>query len=174
MVDKHRRATAACRCGQVAIEVSGAPIFSAICYCESCRTAGYALERAPGAPKIVDADGGASYCLFRKDRVAIIRGADLLQEHRLKQESPTRRVVATCCNSPVFLEFTNGHWLTLYRDRLPADAPSPDMRVMVRDRTTAVPLPDDIPTYATHPASFMIKLLTSWAAMGFRRPKLDW
>ena len=41
-------------------------------------------------------------------------GAGYLEEHRLKPDSPTRRVIATCCNSGMFLDFTKGHWLTMY------------------------------------------------------------
>ena len=83
-------------------------------------------------------------------------------------------MVATCCNAPMFLDFTPGHWLTLYRDRLPADAPRPQMRVMTKDRAEAARLPDDIPAYPGYPPSFIFRQLKAWAAMGFRRPKLGW
>ena len=46
-------------------------------------------------------------------------GAEYLEEWRLKPNSPTRRVVATCCNSAMFLDFTKGHWLSMYRNRFP-------------------------------------------------------
>ena len=114
---------ASCPCGQVALEAVGAPILSATCYCESCRKAARQFEQAPGAPAVLNADGGVDYSLFRKDRVKITRGAEHLREHRLTAASPTRRVATTCCNAPMFLDFTKGHWLNLYRDRLPADAP---------------------------------------------------
>src|SRR5712671_5622189 len=56
----------------------------------------------------------------RKDRVHCVTGQEYLEEHRLKPDSPTRRVIATCCNSGMFLDFTKGHWLTMYRNRFPA------------------------------------------------------
>ena len=99
---------ASCPCGQTTLEVIGAPIISAVCYCENCRTAGHAFERTGGAPLTVDADGGTAYCLYRKDRVTVIRGGRYLQEHRLTPDSKTRRVVATCCHAPMFLDFTQG------------------------------------------------------------------
>jgi hypothetical protein len=74
----------------------------------------------------------------------------------------------------MFLDFTNGHWLTLYRDRLPADAPPLELGVMAKDRPAGSALPDGIAMYATYPATFIVKLVASWAAMGFRRPKLAW
>ena len=162
--------TAVCRCGQTAMEIAGDPIVTALCYCESCRTAGRSFDAVEGAPRTLDADGATDYCLYRKDRVTIVRGADHLREHRLKPGSATRRMVAACCDSPMFLEFTNGHWLTVYRDRLTQPAPPPEMRVMAKDRVEGVVLSDAIPTYDTQPPRFMVKLLTSWAAMGFRRP----
>jgi hypothetical protein len=87
-----------------------------------------------GAPQTVKADGGVDYCLYRKDRVKITHGAHHLREYRLKQQSPTRRVVASCCGSPMFLDFTPGHWLTIFRDRLSGQAPEPQMRIMAKDK----------------------------------------
>ncbi len=166
---------ATCRCGQTAIEIVGAPILSTVCCCESCRTAGWQFDAlAPGAPSVVRVDGGTDYCLFRKDRVGIAFGGEHLQERRLTPASPTRRVVATCCNTPMFLDFTPGHWLTLYRDRLPDDAPRLEMRVMAKASPAGVNFADSIATYSTYPASFMIKLLAAWAARGFRRPTIAW
>lgn len=166
--------SAPCTCGQVMLEAVGAPILSAVCYCESCRSAARQFEQMPGAPAVLNRDGGIDYCLFRKDRVKIVRGGDHLQAHRVTAASATRRVVAACCNTPMFLDFTSGHWLTLYRDRLPEDAPALEMGVMAKDLPAGHVPPDDLPTYPTHPARFMVKLLAAWAAMGFRRPKLVW
>lgn len=166
--------TASCTCGQVKLDVIGAPILSAVCYCESCRSAARQFEQAPGAPPVLNADGGVDYCLYRKDRVKITRGGEHLQAHRLTEASPTRRVVAACCNAPMFLDFTSGHWLNVYRDRLSPDAPPLEIGVMAKDLPAGTIRPDRLPTYSTHPAAFMIKLLASWAAMGFRRPKIVW
>lgn len=166
--------SAPCTCGQVMLEAVGAPILSAVCYCKSCRSAARQFEQMPGAPAVLNGDGGIDYCLFRKDRVKIVRGGEHLQAHRLTEASATRRVVAECCSAPMFLDFTSGHWLTLYRDRLPEDAPPLEMGVMAKDLPAGHAPPDDLPTYPTHPARFMIKLLAAWAAMGFRRPKVVW
>lgn len=166
---------ASCTCGRVTLEVIGAPILSAICFCQSCRAANRDFEQAPGAPSVFNGDGGVDYCAFRKDRVRITRGKEHLREHRLDKTSATRRVVATCCNTPMFLDFTNGHWLTLYRDRLPKDdLPPLEMAVMTRDRPAGSIRLDDLPTYPTHPARFMVKLLAAWVAMGFKRPRMNW
>ena len=166
--------SASCACGQVAVEAIGMPILSAVCYCASCRSAARQFEQVPGAPCVLNGDGGIDYCLFRKDRVRIVQGGDHLHAHRLTEASATRRVVAACCNAPMFLDFTSGHWLTLYRDRLPMDAPPPEMGVMAKDLPAGHIPQGDLPTYPTHPARFMIKLLAAWTAMGFRRPKLVW
>jgi hypothetical protein len=166
--------SASCTCGRVTLDAIGAPILSAVCFCESCRSAAREFERAPGAPPVVNRYGGVDYCLFRKDRVRLTRGEDSLRSHRLTETSGTRRVVAACCNSPLFLDFTSGHWLTLYRDRLTGNAPPLEMGVMAKDRSSGDFSPEGLPIYQTHPAKFMIKLVAAWAAMGFRRPKLAW
>ena len=101
-------------------------------------------------------------------------GQEHLQEHRLKPESPTRRVIATCCNSAMFLDLTKGHWLALYRNRCPAGAPTPEMRIMTRDRRAGVLLADDLPNYAGFSPKFMVRLVAAWIAMGLRRPEIAW
>ena len=68
---------ASCTCGQVMLEAIGAPILSAVCYCESCRAAARQFEQEPGAPSVLRADGGVECCLFRKDRVTISRGENV-------------------------------------------------------------------------------------------------
>ena len=174
MTREPQSSLAVCRCGETTIALSGGPIQSVICHCESCRTAGRAFERDLGAPQTVDAEGGVDYCLYRKDRVKIAQGAHHLREYRLKPDSPTRRVVASCCGSPMFLDFTPGHWLTIFRDRLSGSAPAPRMRIMTRDKPEGVALSDSLPAYDGQPPRLMIKLLAAWAAMGFRRPKVAW
>jgi hypothetical protein len=171
---EHRSNSAVCRCGGTTIELTGEPIQSVICHCESCRTAARGFERDLGAPQTVTAEGGVDYCLYRKDRVKIAQGAHHLREYRLKPQSPTRRVVAICCGSPMFLDFTSGHWLTVFRDRLSGPVPKPQMRVMTKDKPKGLELSSAIPAYDTFPPHLMIKLLGAWAAMGFRRPKVAW
>lgn len=164
-----------CRCGNVAFEARGEPILSAICQCASCQKAGAILAAAGDGAGVLDANGGTPFVLFRKDRIACNRGADLLGEYRLTPKSPTRRVVAQCCATPMFLEFSGGHWLSVYAARLPdAERPAMEMRVMARDRRAGVEFDDGLPSFASHSGRFMWRLLWAWAAMGFRAPKLDY
>jgi hypothetical protein len=104
--------------------------------------------------------------------VQFVRGREYLEEHRLKPDSPTRRVIATCCNSGMFLDFTKGHWLTMYRNRFPTGAPPLEMRFMTKDRRDGVELADDLPNYDGHSGKFMLKLIAAWIAMGLRRPEI--
>jgi hypothetical protein len=99
-------------------------------------------------------------------------GHQYLEEHRLKPDSPTRRVISKCCNSTMFLDFTKGHWLSMFRNRFPTGAPSLEMRVMTKERRVGVELADDLPNYTGHCAKLMLKLITAWIAMGFRRPEI--
>ncbi len=165
--------SASCRCGKVQLQLAGAPIFRAICYCASCQEAGRRHQAAPGADRVVAEDGGTDYVLYRKDRVRCVKGGDLLEARRLKPESPTRRLYARCCNTAMAADFTKGHWLSLYRGRLAGDIPPPAMRMMTADRPAGVVLPDDTPNYPGFSAKFMAKLLLAWLAMGFWRPAVD-
>lgn len=166
--------TASCQCGAVTLELTGKPIVAATCYCQSCQTAGAAFAALPGATPVVGADGGTPYVLMRKDRLAWRSGSEQLQEHRLTPDSPTRRFMAQCCNAPVALEFTKGHWLSVYAARLAeGERPAAEMRTIVGDRPAGVELPGDIPNYRTPSGKFMWRLLTAWIAMGFRAPPLE-
>ena len=163
-----------CTCGQVGLEVRGRPIVSAECLCADCQNAGAFLQSLPDAPPVLDQKGATRFVLYRKDRVRCDKGQDCLREHRLSKDSKTRRVVAICCNTPMFLEFTKGHWLSTYGGRWPeATLPPLEMRTMTRDRPEGVELPDDVPNPKTHTFSFFAKLFRAWAAMRFRAPKIE-
>lgn len=163
----------ACACGQVHIEVEKAPIVSAECHCNSCRSAGEKLQALPDAPPVLEANGGTRFILYRKDRVRFTKGADLLKEFRLTPQSKTRRVVASCCNTPVFLELENGHWLSLYGHLWPeGKLPPLELRTMTSDLPDASLLSNDVPNGKRQSLSFFAKLLGAWVAMGFKSPKI--
>lgn len=169
------RRAARCACGKCELSLVGAPIVTAACYCASCQAAGKAFEALPGGHPVLDSQGGTAVVLQRKDRVSCTRGAEHLKEFRLTPDAPTRRVVATCCSSPMFLEFSGGHWLSVYRDRLaPEDRPAVELRTMTAYRPAGVEFNDAVPSYRKFSARFMWRLLLAWAAMGFRSPRLDY
>ena len=110
--------------------------------------------------------------LWRKDQLECVRGSERLEGHRLTPESPSRRIVASCCQTPMFGDFTKGFWVSIYRDRIDGAA-APTMRVMTMDTPGGVALPDDgLPRFRRRPGKFMLKLLTTWASLGFRTPKI--
>ena len=162
-----------CACGEVHLQVERAPIVSAECHCDSCRAAGARLQTLPAAPRILQPNGGTRFVLYRKDRVRFVKGTERLKEFRLTPTSKTRRVVATCCKTPVFLEFQSGHWLSLY-GFLWAEGTLPplDLRTMVSDLPEGTPLSDDVPNGKRQSLSFFAKLLGAWIAMGFRSPNI--
>lgn len=164
-----------CTCGQVALAVRGEPIVSAECLCADCQNAGQILQSLPDAPPVLDQKGATRFVIYRKDRVQCDAGQDFLREYRLTADSKTRRIVAICCNTAMFLEFTNGHWLSIYGGLWSETSlPTLEIRTMTRDRPEGVTLPDDVPNPKTHTVSFYAKLLRAWAAMGFRTPKIEY
>jgi hypothetical protein len=159
---------AACSCGRVELEASGAPIVSVVCYCDDCQAAARRIEALANAPPILDSHGGTAYVAYRKDRVHCSRGANLLQPHKLRENSATKRVVATCCNSLMFLGFDDSkHWTNVYRARVQGDAPPLQMRICTKFSPTAAELPRDLPNYPGYPFSFLIKLLGARIGMLF-------
>lgn len=162
-----------CACGQVHLEAEKAPIVSAECHCNSCRAAGAKLESLPAASPVLETNGGTRFILYRKDRVRFPKGAEWLKEFRLTPLSKTRRVVATCCNAPVFLDFQHGHWLSLYAGLWPKDKRPPlELRTMTSDLPDPSVLSNDVPNGKRQTLSFFAKLLGAWIAMGFKIPKI--
>ena len=93
---------------------------------------------------------------------------------RLAPNASSRRVVATCCNTPIFLEMKGAHWLSLYLHLWSeAQRPKPEVRTMVVDLPDPSRLPADIPNLKTQPVSFYAKLLLARVAMGFRNPTIE-
>ena len=163
----------ACRCGEVAFDLTGKPITIAACYCDSCRRAADRLEALEGAPPITEPDGSTRYVLQRKDRARCTRGEERLRAFRLTPASTTRRVVAACCNSPVYLDFQGGHWASFYAKRWPdGEGPPARVRTMTIDAPPRPLLADDVPSAKRQPLSFMGKLLVAWIAMGFLVPEV--
>jgi hypothetical protein len=163
-----------CRCGQVELRTTGTPIITSCCFCDSCRTAGQLLEHLPGASPVLTPEGGTGFVLMRKNGVECLRGSELLAEYRLTPTSATRRIVATCCNRYMFLDFTPGHWVSVVRDLLPLSARPPvEVYMMLGDLPEGVMPPAGVPRAKRLPLRFVRKLLFSWAGMGFRRPTID-
>ena len=161
--------TARCSCGSVEIEATGTPITSVVCYCESCQEGSRQIEALPNGGPVCDSNGGTAYALYRKDRVEYSKGSPLLRGYKLRDESSTKRVVAACCDSPMFLEFEKGHWLSIHRTALRGDLPSLDMRVHTKSKPAGSVLPNDVPSYPGYSAKFMAKLFAAWIAMVLRR-----
>jgi hypothetical protein len=162
--------TAICSCGKVEVRAFGAPIFSAACYCDDCQRGAAEIEALPHAPAVRDAAGGTAYLLYRKDRFECSEGADLLRPFKLKQTSPTNRVVAACCNSAMFVNFDRGpHWVSAYRARFQGDLPPLQARICTKFKPDGTPLPDDVPSYKSFPPGLIIKLLSSRIAMALGR-----
>jgi hypothetical protein len=161
-------ARASCKCGNVEFEAIGSPIMSVICYCDDCQEGSRRVEALPSAPGVQEPDGGTAYLLYRKDRFNCIRGDQLLQNLRLREKSPTKRVIASCCNSAMFLDFEKGHWFSVYRARF-ANAPPPQMRIQTRFMPNGTQIRKDIPTYSAFPLKFMAKLALARFDMLLRR-----
>lgn len=162
--------TASCECGRVQLEAIGPPIACVACYCDDCQAAAARIQALPGAPRVADPDGGTDYVVYRKDRVTCTQGSALLQSYKLLGASPTKRLVASCCNAAMYLGFDDAkHWVDIYRARARGAAPPVQMRLCTRFKPDAGSLPGDVPSHAGYPPSFLAKLLGARIAMLFHR-----
>jgi hypothetical protein len=124
------------------------------------------IESLPNASAVGGPDGGTAYILYRKDRIECSKGAKLLKSYKLKETSVTNRVVATCCNSAMFMNFDRGpHWVSAYRARFHEELPPLQLRICTKFKPDGVILPDDVPSYRGYSPGFIVKLLASRVAM---------
>ena len=162
--------TARCSCGSVEIEATGTPITSVVCYCESCQEGSRQIEALPNGGPVCDSNGGTAYALYRKDRVEYSKGTTLLRGYKLRDESSTKRVVATCCDSAMFMNFDDSkHWVPVYRARFRGDVPPLQMRICTKFKPDSSDVPSDVRSYSTFPLKFVAKLVAARIAMLFHR-----
>lgn len=162
-----------CRCGRTTLEVKDDPMVVTECLCNSCREAGRRLHVLGIEPPLLTPYGATACAEYRKDRVRLTVGREHLRELRLTATAGTRRVVAGCCQTPLFLEMKGAHWLSVYCHLWPeASRPRATVRTMTADLASTSGLPADIPNLETQSVSFYLKLAAAWIAMGFRCPDL--
>jgi hypothetical protein len=157
---------ARCSCGRVEVELKGVPITSVVCYCDDCQAGARQIEALPGAPRVCAADGGTAYVAYRKDRVRAVKGVELLKVLKLGPTTPTNRVIASCCNSAMYLGFDDSkHWADIYRARIETGAPPPEMLICTKIAPDNSNMPDDIPGFGGYPPRFLAKLMWAKLAM---------
>ena len=162
--------TARCSCGRVELEAIGVPIARVVCYCDDCQEGSRQIEALPNAAPVRDPDGGTAYILYRRDRFKCSKGSERLKAHKIRQKSATNRVVATCCNSAMMLNFDDSKWwVSVYRARFRGDIPPVQMRICTRFKLENGDIPNDVPSYSTYPVKFLAKLLAAKIAMLFHR-----
>lgn len=159
---------ARCECGSVEFTVIGKPVLSIACHCDDCQQGSLKIEQLPNAPHILDQAGGTTYLLYRKDRMNCSKGAEHLRDCMLKDDSPTRRTIATCCNSFMFLDFKKGHWFSMHRAQFEGNAPALQMRIQTKFKPEGSNVPNGASIYSTFPFKFIGKLMAARVAMLLR------
>ena len=79
-------------------------------------------------------------------------------------------MVASCCNSAMFLAFDKGpHWVSTLRNRFVGELPPIQFRHMTKFRTSTLPYSDSVQTYPKFPVRFLVLVLRDWVAMKLGR-----
>ncbi|WOB10218.1 hypothetical protein [Piscinibacter gummiphilus] len=158
--------TASCSCGSVKLRVHGTPIAGVVCYCDDCQEGSRQIEALPNAAPVLEPDGGTPYILYRKDRVRWSAGAELLKGCKIRGESASSRMVASCCNSAMYMKFNDGrHWVPIYQARFSTPAPPLEMLICTKFRQASHEFARDLPSYPGYPLKFMAKLIAAWIPM---------
>lgn len=171
MTSKNPTYVAHCRCGTVEVGAWGEPLAVNACYCDDCQAAAQRLEARPNSAPVADADGGTEFMLFRRDRIACTRGAERLEPMRLTDSTKTRRMIATCCGTPMYMAFDDKRpWVSAFRGSFGADAPPVQMRICTRFKPSEAKGDDDLPSYPGYPAAMFLRIFATAPLMLFSRP----
>src|ERR1700710_2468863 len=123
MTTRNPAYVAHCQCGAVEISAWSQPIIVTACYCDDCQAAAQRLAVTAISAHTSSADGGTEFMMFRRDRIACTRGAARLLAMRLSASSKTRRMIANCCTTPMYLAFDDKRpWVSAFRTPFGADA----------------------------------------------------
>jgi hypothetical protein len=160
---------AACVCGKVRFEALGSPVVNVVCHCDDCQTGAHAIEALPHASPLLDEYGGTPFAVYRDDRFACVQGEEFLQGHKLSDQAPTTRYVASCCNSGMYLKYAPGWWKSVYRGRFADALPPLKLRQQIQHLPAGVERPTDLPTYKGYPPRFLARLMMARVAMMFGR-----
>ena len=165
-----------CACGAVEMAFDGEPFFAAACHCDDCQAGGRQIEALPGAARVLGAGEGTEYVMVRRDRIRVVRGAERLRPLKLKPSSKARRVVASCCNTAMYLDNAVAHWVSVYRDRLGSRARPIERRVMVKFAPEGTVPEDGLPHDRRFSLAPLGRILGAWVPMLMHpgRPRLRW
>jgi hypothetical protein len=162
---------AQCRCGAVEIGAWSNPLVVAACYCDDCQAASGRLAASANGAPVASAEGGTEFMVFRRDRIACTRGAENLKVMRLRDATKTRRMVAGCCGTPMYVGFDdNRPWVSAFRAGFGPDAPPVQMRICTRFRRPEHKTEDGLPEHRGYPAAMILRILAAWPLTLFSRP----
>ena len=92
-----------------------------------------------------------------------------MRHHKIRENSPTNRVIATCCNSALYVNFDDGkHWVDVYHARCRGVFPAVQIRVCTKFVPEGCNVPTDVPSYSRYPMTLLVKLVVAKAAMWLR------
>ena len=171
MTTKNPTYLAQCQCGAVEIGAWAQPIMVSACYCDDCQAAAQRFAVSANSGCASNADGGTEFMVFRRDRIACTRGADRLQAMRLTALTKTRRMIASCCSTPMYVAFDDKRpWVSALRAPFGPDAPPVEMRICTRFKRSEEKTDDGLPSHPGYPASMMVRILAVLPSMLFSRP----
>jgi hypothetical protein len=160
-----------CRCGAVEVGAWAEPIVVSTCYCDDCQAAAARLAASANSVPAPSADGGTEFMVFRRDRIACTRGADRLEAMRLTDATKTRRMIASCCATPMYVAFDDKRpWVSALRAPFGPDAPPVEMRICTRFRRSEDKAEDGLPSHPAYPPAMIVRILAAWPLMLFSRP----
>ena len=140
-----------CKCGQVRFMASAEPACNVVCYCVDCQSAARSLMDERGCENPLEPDGGTSFSTFLEKDWACVAGAEHIKGHKLKEDSRTTRYIAGCCQTPLYLKYGPGFWVSTFRGAFKSEIPNLQWRLKTSHRNSSLPYPDELPRFKGFP-----------------------
>ncbi len=164
---------ARCDCGRVEVEARGPVIAHISCYCDDCQAGADLIDALPNGKSGREADAGTPNVLFRKDRVRVVRGAELLESHKIREGTWTQRLVASCCNAAI-TQIHERPWPHRgIKSRLfVGDVPPIEMRMFTKFAPNPSEIPDDVMQHPKVPLTLGLRMLGAMLWVGWKRTSI--
>ncbi len=133
MTDKH---TGTCFCGQVAVEVTGAPEAMGYCHCSSCRSWSAGPVNA--------------FTLWKPENVKVTGGAEHVA--RFMKTETSGRQYCTKCGGHIMTDHPPFGLIDVYAATIPSLDFSPALHVNYAE--TVLPMKDGLPKFKDFPEPF--------------------
>ncbi|OQS05779.1 hypothetical protein THRCLA_02136 [Thraustotheca clavata] len=133
------KASIACNCGKVQGQVDTPAGMHIVCYCDDCQD--FANKVCQGKNSPLDSCGGTDIIQMFPADITFTKGKDQLQIGKLKPETKTLRIFASCCNTPMYNTAKDAAFIGLLTSTIRDQVKLPPVQFRIMSKFALAPVP---------------------------------